>query len=42
MKFDGNMVTVAEALVGDETGVAKMIIKNGKLSFITCSLEIVE
>ena len=30
MKFDGNMVTVAEAIIGDETGIAKMVIRNGK------------
>ena len=30
MKFDGKMVTVAEAVVGDETGAAKMVIRNGK------------
>ena len=33
-KFDETMVTVAEVVVGDDTGIAKMIVRNGKLVFV--------
>ena len=29
-KFDGSIITVAEAVVGDETGITKMVFRNGK------------
>ena len=35
MKFDGNMVTVAEAVVGDETGITKLVFRNGMIVFFT-------